>query len=129
MYDALRPISRPADASPGRRTMRKTQATTIAMDERSGSREVRLHQQLEAHNAHNPTMSGDASHSTVTSSGYRIGVARARRRTPMIRKPLPYDLTPEDRLTRAKWVRGVGIFYGCAALLLFGFLASQRILA
>jgi hypothetical protein len=47
----------------------------------------------------------------------------------MIRKPLPYELTPEDRLTRAKWIRGVGIFYGCAALLLSGFMATQSILA
>jgi hypothetical protein len=29
-----------------------------------------------------------------------------------------YNLTPEDRVTRSKWVLLVAAFYGCAALLL-----------
>ena len=47
----------------------------------------------------------------------------------MILRPFPYDLTPEDRLTRARWMRGVAVFYGSAELLLFGFIAAQRMLA
>jgi len=41
----------------------------------------------------------------------------------MRRRFLPRDWTQEDRLTRAKWMRGVAIFYGCAALLLLGVIA------
>src|SRR5262249_34040203 len=37
------------------------------------------------------------------------------------------DWTPEDRLTRARWMRAVGIFYGCIALIVFGFvLINER---
>jgi hypothetical protein len=38
----------------------------------------------------------------------------------MIRRSLR---TEEDRRTRAKWMRRVGIIYGCIALLLFGMIA------
>lgn len=37
----------------------------------------------------------------------------------MIRASLHW--TAEDRLTRAKWVRAVSIFYGCIVLIAFGF--------
>jgi hypothetical protein len=42
---------------------------------------------------------------------------------------LPYDPTPEDRLTRAKWARSVSIVYGSVVLLLLGFIAAQRMFA
>jgi hypothetical protein len=45
----------------------------------------------------------------------------------MMLRHLPYDPTPEDRLTRAKWARRVGIVYGAVVLLLLGFMAAQRI--
>jgi hypothetical protein len=41
----------------------------------------------------------------------------------------PHDPTVEDRQFRAKWVRGVAIFYGSAALLLLGLIAAQTLLA
>ncbi len=41
----------------------------------------------------------------------------------MIPRSLRRDWTQEDRLTRAKWMRGVAIFYGCLALLLLGVMA------
>jgi hypothetical protein len=44
----------------------------------------------------------------------------------MILRPLHYDLTPEDRLTRARWARGVVIFYSCVALLIFAAIAIVR---
>jgi hypothetical protein len=37
------------------------------------------------------------------------------------------DPTPEDRLTRAKWARGVAIVYGSALLLLVAFVTAQHI--
>jgi hypothetical protein len=47
----------------------------------------------------------------------------------MIHRSLPYDPTPEDRLTHAKWARGFAIIYGSALLLLVAFLAAQRMFA
>ena len=41
----------------------------------------------------------------------------------MIPRSLRRDWTQEDRLTRAKWMRGVAIFYGCLAPLLLGVMA------
>jgi hypothetical protein len=46
----------------------------------------------------------------------------------MIHRSLPYELTPEDRLTRAKWARGVGIIYGTILLLLLTIAMAYRIL-
>jgi hypothetical protein len=108
------------------------------MDEPSGSREVLLRRKLEARSAHNFTtfefhetfvVGYNASHSTVTSPRYQIGVAQSQRSTPMMLRHLPYDPTPEDRLTHAKWARTVGIVYGSVVLLLLGFIAAQRIFA
>jgi hypothetical protein len=46
----------------------------------------------------------------------------------MIPRSLPDDLTPEDRVTRAQWVRGVAVFYGCFFLLLLvGFLVARGV--
>ena len=45
----------------------------------------------------------------------------------MIHRSLPYDPTPEDRLTRAKWARGFGIVYGTILLLLLAIVAAQHI--
>jgi hypothetical protein len=36
----------------------------------------------------------------------------------------PRDLTPEDRITEAKWVRCLAISSGCAVLLLLGLLIA-----
>lgn len=47
----------------------------------------------------------------------------------MIHRSLPYNPTPEDRLTRAKWARGVALFYGFALLLLLTFVAAHRIVS
>lgn len=44
----------------------------------------------------------------------------------MIHRSLPYDPTPEHRLTRAKWARGVAIVYGTILLLLVTFIAAHR---
>jgi len=41
------------------------------------------------------------------------------------RSPL-HDPTPEDRLTRAKWARGVGIIYGTILLLLLAIAVAQH---
>ena len=41
----------------------------------------------------------------------------------MMRRSLAYKWTEEDRLTRARWGCGIGIFYGCIAFLLFGVMA------
>jgi hypothetical protein len=41
----------------------------------------------------------------------------------MIRRSLRCDWTEDDRLARATWMRGVGIFYGCLALLVLGAIA------
>jgi hypothetical protein len=45
----------------------------------------------------------------------------------MIHRSLPYQPTPEDRLTRAKWERGFGIVYGTILLLLLAIVAAQHI--
>jgi len=47
----------------------------------------------------------------------------------MIHRSPPYDLTSEDRLTRAKWARGVAIVYGTILLLLVTFIAAHRYLS
>ena len=47
----------------------------------------------------------------------------------MTHRRLPYEPTPEDRLTLAKWKRGTTIVYGCALLLLVAWIATPRILA
>jgi hypothetical protein len=36
------------------------------------------------------------------------------------------ELTEEYRRTRAMWMRGMAIFYGCIALLVFGLIALTR---
>ena len=41
----------------------------------------------------------------------------------MIRRSFRFDWTEDDRLTRATWMRGVGILYGCLALLVLGAIA------
>src|SRR5262245_50239580 len=39
-----------------------------------------------------------------------------------------YNWTPEDRLTQARWMRAIGVFYGCISLVFFGFLlVSERL--
>jgi len=46
----------------------------------------------------------------------------------MLPRSRPDDLTPEDRLTRATWARGVAIFYGGVFLLLLvGFLVARGV--
>jgi hypothetical protein len=47
----------------------------------------------------------------------------------MIRRSFPINWTQEDRLTHAKWMRGVAVFYGTALLLVVGLIATQRMLA
>src|ERR1700730_18577165 len=44
----------------------------------------------------------------------------------MIRRSLSCDWTEDDRLTRAKWMRGVGIFYGCIALVVLAVIAFSN---
>jgi hypothetical protein len=46
----------------------------------------------------------------------------------MIRRSLLYDLTPEDRRTRAKWARGVAIVYGSVLVLLLAFIITKRVI-
>ncbi len=41
----------------------------------------------------------------------------------MIRRSLSCGWTKEDRLTRAKWMRTMAIFYGCIALVVFAAIA------
>ena len=45
----------------------------------------------------------------------------------MIYRSLPYDPTPEDKLTRAKWARGFGVVYGSILLLLLAIVATQNV--
>jgi len=45
----------------------------------------------------------------------------------MILRPLHYEPTPEDRLTRTKWARAVGIVYGTIFLLLLATVTAQHI--
>jgi hypothetical protein len=62
-------------------------------------------------------------------AGYPIAIDRAAIGTNsshgdhMIRRSLSCDWTEEDRLTRAKWMRAMAIFYGCIALLVFAAIA------
>jgi len=44
----------------------------------------------------------------------------------MVRRSLRCDWTEDDRLTRAKWMRGMAVFYGCIALLLSGAIALMK---
>jgi hypothetical protein len=44
----------------------------------------------------------------------------------MVRRSLRCDWTENDRLTRAKWMRGMAVFYGCIALLLLGAIALMK---
>jgi len=46
----------------------------------------------------------------------------------MTRKTLAYVMTPEDRVTRARWVRGVGVFYLSLALLVLSVVAVRTVL-
>jgi hypothetical protein len=39
-----------------------------------------------------------------------------------------FNWTAEDRLTRARWMRGVTIFYGCIALFVLGFMLIKPLL-
>jgi hypothetical protein len=36
-------------------------------------------------------------------------------------------MTPDDRSTRARWMRTIGVFYGCAALLVLGFVTARGV--
>ena len=44
----------------------------------------------------------------------------------MHRRSLGYNWTEEDRLTCAKWRRGVAIFYGCMAFIVLGLIALSQ---
>jgi hypothetical protein len=45
----------------------------------------------------------------------------------MNRRHINYNWTEEDRHTYAEWRRGMAVFYGCIALIVFGLFAlSQR---
>jgi hypothetical protein len=44
----------------------------------------------------------------------------------MIPRYLKCDWTEEDRLTRARWMRGMAIWYGCIALLVLGVIALTK---
>jgi hypothetical protein len=44
----------------------------------------------------------------------------------MGRRSLRCDWTEEDRLTRAKWMRAVAIFYGCIGLVVLGAIALVK---
>jgi len=46
----------------------------------------------------------------------------------MTHRHFPYEPSPEDRLTLAKWKRRFAIIYGCALLLLVAWIAIPRIL-
>jgi hypothetical protein len=37
-----------------------------------------------------------------------------------------YNLTEEDRLTHAKWLRAMAAFYGCVALLVLGLIVLTQ---
>jgi len=47
----------------------------------------------------------------------------------MTHRHLPYHLTAEDRLTCAKWARGVAIVYGSVLLLIIGAIGAQHMSA
>ena len=44
----------------------------------------------------------------------------------MNRRSPSCNWTEEDRRTRAKWMRAMAVFYGCAALFVFGFILVTR---
>jgi hypothetical protein len=44
----------------------------------------------------------------------------------MNRGSLSCNWTEEDRLTCAKWRRGMAVFYGCVALLVFGLIVLTK---
>ena len=44
----------------------------------------------------------------------------------MNQRSLSSNWTEEDRRTRAKWMRAMAVFYGCAALFVFGFILVTR---
>jgi hypothetical protein len=44
----------------------------------------------------------------------------------MNRRSLSYNWTEEDRLTCAKWRRGMAVFYGCMALIVFGLIVLTK---
>jgi hypothetical protein len=44
----------------------------------------------------------------------------------MIPRSLKCHWTEEDRLTRARWMRGMAIFYGCIGLVLLGIIAFVK---
>jgi Na+-transporting NADH:ubiquinone oxidoreductase subunit NqrE len=46
----------------------------------------------------------------------------------MTRKTVTYVMTPEDRVTRARWIRGIGAFYLSAALLALAFMVVAGVL-
>ena len=47
----------------------------------------------------------------------------------MNRRSLSYNWTEEDRLTWVTWRRHMAVFYGCVALLIFGFILGSAITA
>jgi hypothetical protein len=44
----------------------------------------------------------------------------------MNRRSLSCNWTEEDRLTLVRWRRNVAVFYGCAALLIFGTIVLSK---
>jgi hypothetical protein len=55
------------------------------------------------------------------------GVRVHKRRANMVERPFIHDPTPEDRLTHAKWARGVAVIYGSVLLLFIGIIIAQCI--
>ena len=45
----------------------------------------------------------------------------------MIDRFLDHDITLEDRATRARWARRLGVVYACGLLLLVAFVAAMRL--
>jgi hypothetical protein len=45
----------------------------------------------------------------------------------MNRRSLSYNWTEEERITCARWRRGMAVFYGCAALIVFGLVLLSRL--
>ena len=46
----------------------------------------------------------------------------------MTRKTVTYVMTPEDRVTRARWMRGMAAFYLCAAFVVVAVMAVSGVL-
>jgi predicted small integral membrane protein len=44
----------------------------------------------------------------------------------MSRRSLSYNWTEEDRLVWVRWRRHMAVFYGCAALLIFGIIVLTK---